>query len=147
MNLFCCRCNKKVFLQRDPNTYSCIKEVQTFKIKRNKNWKFKTVSHLKSINNRGSKKLNLGRKLLQEYIHETTEEATFPPKQDDKTSLSEWKFIAKNMLLNVLILILIVFTFFAIFISFVWLLTMYALKRLKIRNELPSGSFSFVTEL
>lgn len=143
-DLYCCNYKKAAFRQRDKNSYNCFYNIQTFE--RTDIWTSKTLAHLKLINNHGKKKPNIGRKLLQEYIHEN-EETQFTLASYDSSNFSEWKYQMKSILLKVLVLLLIGFTFFAILTAIVWLLSVYVLKRLKIKNALHSGTFFVVTEL
>ena len=131
--LYCCNLKRGAFQPCDKNSCNCFYNIQTSKKKSSDMWKSNNKANFKSINILGKSKHKItGRKLLQEYIHENND-----------TQFTSYE----SILLKVLVLLLIVFTFFAILISTVWLLSVYVLKRLKIQNALNSENFFVITEL
>lgn len=95
--------------------------------------------------------MNIGRRILQQtpttdaykMVSKASQLSPFNPLQEYKTINSEHDM--KSMLLNFLVVLVIMFTFFAIVVAMSWLISMYVLKRLR-RKKVLEMSCNVINE-
>ena len=137
---FCCTChNKDTFLpQRDQNFdnlcyrilerfHHSTKHVNARKVQ-------KSFQSVPSMNNRRITKpsSHIHRKLLmQKNGNESSYSSFYSTIQKNQQGHYEWGESFQNVVLQCLILLVMVFTFFAIIIAMIWLCSLYVLKRIK----------------
>ena len=148
---YCCSFNNDTFYRRDKNSnFLCKDVIRAYEMNTKEIRKWKAVqNHVEVVNSAGIIKTSfIRRKLLaQQYIHEynnTTELLQYDAQQ--KTGYG-WEYDMKSILLKFLVLLVMMFTFFAIHTSVAWLLSLYILKRLTRQNAHRSNMFLDVTEL
>ena len=86
--------------------------------------------------------MNIGRRILQQetttdaykMVSKASQLSPFNPLQEYKTINLEHDM--KSMLLKFLVVLVIMFTFFAIVVAMTWLISMYVLKRLRRKKAL-----------
>ena len=86
--------------------------------------------------------MNIGRRILQQetttdaykMVSKASQLSPFNPLQEYKTINFEHDM--KSMLLKFLVVLVIMFTFFAIVVAMTWLISMYVLKRLRRKKAL-----------
>ena len=86
--------------------------------------------------------MNIGRRILQQetttdaykMVSKASQLSPFNPLQEYKTINLEHDM--KSMLLKFLVVLVIMFTFFAIVVAMTWLISMYVLKRLRRKRAL-----------
>ena len=137
---FCCTChNKDTFLpQRDQNFdkhcsrilerfHQSTKHVNARKVQ-------KSFQSVPSMNNRRITKpsSHIHRKLLmQKNGNESSYSSFYSTIQNSQQGQYEWGKSFQNVVLQCLIFLVMVFTFFAIIIAMIWLCSLYVLKRIK----------------
>ena len=150
-DLYCCSVNNDTFYQRDKNSnFLCRDIIKAYKMNTKEIRKRKAVqTHLEVVNSDGITNTSfIRRKLLaQQYIHEYDYTTQLLQYDAQKKTYYGWEYDMKSILLKFLVLLVMMFTFFAILTAVAWLLSLYVLKRLTRQNAHRSNMFLDVTEL
>jgi uncharacterized membrane protein len=148
---YCCSFNNDIFNPRDKSSnFSCRDIIKAYEMNTKEIHKWKAVkTNVEVLNSAGITKTSfIRRKLLaQQYIYEynhTTQLLQYDAQQ--KTNYG-WEYDMKNILLKFLVLLVMMFTFFAVLTAMAWLVSLYVLKRLTRQNAHRSNMFLDVTEL
>ena len=136
--LYCCDSTKYPFFKRAKNTNNkCSNIIKKLPIQGRERifWNALKIRSLDAMQSRKRQNVyKTGRKLLQQQINIYEHNSNHTRRVENDASAVFWKYDMNSILLKILTMLVIMFTFFTIIAAMAWLVSLYVLKRITRKN-------------